>query len=232
MKLIENCNNSKSSHHNNFPTNSRKSDSLLKSQRSESFLWSPQLVELASSATNNSQSREDLILKEQDRNICKSEYVFSESNLDHSSVTSKIDNVNKRNIKDTKNNNVGKRTTYNLSNYPIGEANPRDYFQTENIPGSKHTCEERAARHTEGKIRHSYSQDLQLHHSPDDFLNELWPSVNEESQHKSRSKEVKRIKTFARKPDKLNDSTDPHLEVVGEGLQKLFPVSSQGMYLR
>jgi hypothetical protein len=232
MKLIENCNSSKPSHHNNLPTSSRKSDALLNTQHSESFLWSPQLVELANSAANNGQSREDLILKEGDHNICKSEYVFSESNLDHSSVASDIDNVNKCNIKDSKNNNVGKRTAYNLSNYPIGEANPRDYFLTENISGNRHTCEDRAARPTEGKIRHSYSQDLQSHHSPDDFLSELWPPVNEDSQHKNRIKEEKRIKAFARKPDKLKDSTDSHVEVVSDGNQKLSAVSGQGMYQR
>jgi hypothetical protein len=147
-------------------------------------------------------------------------------------VTSNIDNVNKRNIKDSKNNNVGKRTAYNLSNYPIGEANPRDYFLTENISGNRHTCEDRAARPTEGKIRHSYSQDLQSHHSPDDFLSEVWPPVNEDNQHKNRIKEEKRTKAFARKPDKLKDGADFHLEVVNDGIQKLFAVSAQGMYQR
>lgn len=188
-------------------------------------------MELANSVTNNSQNREDLILKEGD-DICKSEYVFSESNLDNSSVTSKIDNVNKRNIKDSKNNNGGKRTGCSLSDYPIGEANPRDYFLTENIPGSRRTCEDRAARPTEGKIRHSYSQDLQPLHSPDDFLSELWPPGSENNQHKSRIKEEKKSKTFTRKPDRLNNSADPHLEVAGEGIQKLLAVSGQGMYQR
>jgi hypothetical protein len=239
MKLIENCNSLKCSHHSNLPPVSQKSDALPKIQCSDSFLWNPHLVEVADSGTDNSQSREDLTLKDGDDNICKSEYVFSESHLDHSPVTSKIDNVNKRSIKDSKNNNVGKRTAYNLSNYPIGEANPRDYFPSENIPGSRRICEDRISKPTEGKIRHSYSQDLHSHHSPDDFHHEMWPPVSENNQHKSRIKEEKKLKTSSGKPVKLNNNnnnnnsnnnnTDLHLEVVSEGIQNLLTVPGQGM---
>lgn len=231
IKLIENCNNLKPSH-SNLPTSSWKSDALLKAQCSESFLWSPHLVELTDSATKNSQSREDLTLEDGYDNICKSEYVFSESNFNHSPVTSKTNNVNKHNIKDSKNNNVGKRTTYNLSNYPIGEAKPRDYLLSENIPSSRRTCEDRIAKPTEGKIRHSYSQDLQSHHSPDDYLSELWPPVSENNQNKSRIKEEKKPKTSSGKPVRLNNIADAHLEVAGEGIQNLLTVPGQGTYQR
>jgi hypothetical protein len=232
MKLIENCSSSKPNNRSNLPTRSRKSDAVLKTQRSESFLWSNHLVELANSATDNSQSREDLTFKDGDDNVCKSEYVFSEANIDHSQVTSKIDNANKHTSKDSKNNNSGKRSAYNLSNYPIGEANPRDYFLSENIPGSRRTCEDRMTKPTEGKIRHSYSQDLQSHHSPDDFLSDLWPAVSENNQYKSRSKEDKKTKTFPGKADRLNNSADLHVEVVSEGIQNLLTVPGQGMYQR
>ncbi|PSN51291.1 hypothetical protein C0J52_05308 [Blattella germanica] len=223
MKLIENCSNSKSNQQNNSsrsqPVNSRKLDGLPKTQRSESYVWSNHLVELSDSATNNSQSKENLIQKESDDNICRSEYVFSESNLDHSPVTSKAESISKRSNKDSKNNNVGKKSAYNLSSYPIGEANPRDYFSSENIPGSRRMCDDRtskAVKSSEGKIRHSYSQDLQSHHSTDDFLSELWPPVSE-NQHKNRIKEERRTKTALGpngKPAKLNNTPDPHLEVV------------------
>jgi hypothetical protein len=226
MKLIENCNSSKLSNHSNSTTRLRKSDALLKTQRSESSLWSNRSVEVA---TNNSQSREDLTFKDGDDNVCKSEYVFSEANIDHNQVTSKIDNVNKHTSKDSRNNNTGKRPAYNLSNYPIGEANPRDYFPSENIPGSRRTCEDRTTKPAEGKIRHSYSQDLQLHQSPDDFLGDMWPAVSESNQYKSRVKEDKKTKTFPGKMDRLNNSADLHLEV-GEGIQKLVTPPYQGMY--
>lgn len=230
IKFIENCNNLKPSHHSNLPTSSLKSDALLKAQCSESFLWSPHLVELTDSVTKNSQSKEDLTLEDEHDNICKSEYVFSESDFNHSPVTSKASNVSKHNVKDSKNNNVGKRTTYNLSNYPIGEANPRDYLLSENIPSSRRTCEDRIVRPTEGKIRHSYSQDLQSHYSPDDFLSELWPAVSENSQHKNRIKEDKKSKTLPGKPVRLNNIADAHLDTVGDGTQNLLTVPDQGMY--
>jgi hypothetical protein len=230
MKFIENCSSSKPSNHSNVPTRSWKSDAHLKTQRSESVLWSNHVVELANSATNNSQSRENLTLKAGDDNVCKAEYVFSESNIDHSQVTSKIDNVSKRASKDSKNNNTGKKTACNLSNYPIGEANPRDYFLSENIPGNRRMCEDRMTKPTEGKIRHSYSQDLQSHHSPDDFQSELWPPVSESNQYKSRTKEDKKTKTFPGKPVRLNNSADLHVEVVNEGIQNLSTVAGQGTY--
>ena len=230
MKLIENCSSSKLSNHSNLTSRSRKSDSL-KTQRSESFLWSNHVVEVANSATNNPQCREDLTFKDGDDNVCKSEYVFSEANVDHSQFTSKIDNVNKHTSKDSRNNNTGKRTAYSLSNYPIGEANPRDYFLSENIPGSRRTCEDRMTKPTEGKIRHSYSQDLQSHQSPDDFLGDLWPAVSENNQYKSRIKEDKKTKTFPGKPERLNNSAD-HMEVVIEGIQNLLTLPCQGMYQR
>lgn len=232
MKLIENCSSSKPSKHSNLATRSRKSDALLKSQRSESLHWSNHSVEVSNSATNNSQSREDLTFKDGDDNICKSEYVFSEANIDHSQVTSKIDNVNKHTSKDSRNNNTGKRTAYNLSNYPIGEANPRDYFPSENIPGSRRTCEDRMTKPPEGKIRLSYSQDLQSHQSPDDFRGDLWPAVSENNQYKSRIKEEKKTKTYPGKLDRLNNSADFHGELVGEGIPNLLTLPCQGMYQR
>jgi len=232
MKLIENCNSSKPSNHSNLATRSRKSDALLKSQRSESLLWNNRLVEVSNSAANNSQSREDLTFKDGDDNICKSEYVFSEANIDHSQVTSKIDNVSKHTSKDSRNNNTGKRTAYNLSNYPIGEANPRDYFLSENIPGSRRTCEDRMTKPPEGKIRHSYSQDLQSRQSPDDFLGDLWPAVGENNQYKSRIKEDKKTKTYPGKLERLNNSADLHGELVSEGIPNLLIVPYQGMYQR
>jgi len=232
MKLIENCSSSKLSNHSNLATRSRKSDALLKSQRSESLLWNNRSVEVSNSAANNSQSREDLTFKDGDDNICKSEYVFSEANIDHSQVTSKIDNVNKHTSKDSRNNNTGKRTAYNLSNYPIGEANPRDYFLSENIPGSRRTGEDRMTKPPEGKIRHSYSQDLQSRHSPDDFLGDLWPAVSENNQYKSRIKEDKKTKTYPGKVERLNNSADLHGELVSEGIPNVLTVPYQGMYQR
>jgi len=232
MKLIENCSSSKLSNHSNLATRSRKSDALLKSQRSESLLWNNQSVEVSNSAANNSQSREDLPFKDGDDNICKSEYVFSEANIDHSQVTSKIDNVNKHTSKDSRNNNTGKRTAYNLSNYPIGEANPRDYFLSEHIPGSRRMCEDRMTKPPEGKIRHSYSQDLQSHQSPDDFLGDLWPTVSENNQYKSRIKEDKKTKTYPGKLDRPNNSAVLHGQLVSEGIPNLLTVPYQGTYQR
>jgi len=232
MKLIENCSSSKLSNHSNLATRSRKSDALLKSQRSESLLWNNHSVEVSNSAANNSQSREDLPFKDGDDNICKSEYVFSEANIDHSQVISKIDNVNKHTSKDSRNNNTGKRTAYNLSNYPIGEANPRDYFLSEHIPGSRRMCEDRMTKPPEGKIRHSYSQDLQSHQSPDDFLGDLWPAVSENNQYKSRIKEDKKTKTYPGKLDRPNNSADLHGQLVSEGIPNLLTVPYQGTYQR
>jgi len=232
MKLIENCSSSKLSNHSNLATRSRKSDALLKSQRSESLLWSNHSLEVSNSATNNTQSREDLTFKDGDDRVCKSEYVFSEANIDHSQVTSKIDNVNKPTSKDSRNNSTGKRTAYNLSNYPIGEANPRDYLPSENIPGSRRTCEDRMTKPPEGKIRHSYSQDLQSHQSPGDFVDDIWPAVSENSQYKSRIKEDKKTKTYPGKLDRLNNSADLHGELVSERTLNLFTLPCQGMYQR
>ncbi|XP_069692355.1 uncharacterized protein CYLD isoform X1 [Periplaneta americana] len=239
FKYIENCNSSKPSHHGNLsrsqPTSSRKSEAVpTKTQLSESFLWSSPLVELSDSATKNSQSRENLIPKDGDDKICKSEYVFSETNIDHNSVTSKIENINKRSSKDSKNNNIGKRSVHNLSSYPIGEANPRDYFPSENIPGNRRICEERTSKTSkpsETKIRHSYSQDLQAHHSQDDILSDIWPPISDNNQHRSRVKEDKKPKATSTatsgKPAKLNNGAEPQLEVVGESIQNLLAVPGQ-----
>jgi len=232
MKLIENCSSSKLSNHSNLAARSRKSDALLKSQRSESSTWSSHSVEVSNSAINNSQSKEDLTFKAGDDNVCKSEYVFSEADIDHSQVTSKVDNVNKHTSKDSRNNNTGKRTAYNLSNYPIGEAHPRDYILSENIPGSRRTCEDRMTKPPEGKIRHSYSQDLQSHQSSDDFLGDVWSAVSENNQYKSRIKEDKKTKTYPGKLDRLNNSADLHAELVSEGIPNLLTVPCQGMYQR
>ncbi|KAJ9579710.1 hypothetical protein L9F63_004636, partial [Diploptera punctata] len=236
LKLIENCTNSKPNQQNNVmrqpSVSSRKSEGLQKTQRSESYMWSNHLVELSNSAVNNSQSKENLTLKLSDENICRSEYVFSESNHDHSPVNSKVETVNKRSNKDSKNNNIGKKTGFNLSSYPIGEANPRDYFSTENIPGTRREdLVPKTVKSSEGKIRHSYSQDLQSHHSPDDIYSDLWPSVSG-NQLKSRIKEDRKTKTGLGpngKSVKLNNSADPHLEVVGESIQNLLLVPSQDL---
>ena len=229
--MIENCTNSKPTVLRQQPASSRKTEGLSKTQRSESYMWNNHFVELSNSAVNSLQSKENLTLKDSDDNVCRSEYVFSESNHDHSPVNSKVEMINKRSNKDSKNNNIGKKASFNLSSYPIGEANPRDYFSTENIPGTRrddHTS--KTTKISEGKIRHSYSQDLQSHHSPDDFHGDLWPSVSE-NQHKSRIKDDRKTKTALGpngKPAKLNNTADPQLEIVGESIQNLLLVPGQG----
>jgi hypothetical protein len=66
IKLIENCNSSKLSNHSNSTTRLQKSDALLKTQCSESSLWSNRSVEVA---TNTPQSWQDLTFKGGDDNV-------------------------------------------------------------------------------------------------------------------------------------------------------------------
>ena len=167
-------------------------------------------MELSNSAVNTSQS------KDSDDNVCRSEYVFSESNNDHSPVNSKVEAINKRCNKDCKNNKKG---GYSLDS---------EYFSTENIPTARREDHvSKSSKCSEGKLRHSYSQDLQSHHSPDELYDDLWPSISE-NQHRSRIKEDRKAKTALGpngKPAKLNNNAD---QIVGENIQNLLLMPGQG----
>nr|CAD7203027.1 unnamed protein product [Timema douglasi] len=229
LKYIENYSNSKVSHHANSRSqvNSMKySEPSFKTQRSESFHLTNPVIELTDTRDNDPFPEDNTNQRNGKGNICRSEYVFSESSLDSS--TARLDNSNKSSVV-TNSKNLNNSSKRNGTSYVDGDT-------CANNPGSSNFMSgpSRVSKPNETKMRHSYSQDMN-NVGPDfqgDLLDELWPSVAESSQPKTKGtredKKTRPVQGSNKKLSRFDINGDPQLEIVGEGIQNLLSTSAPG----
>nr|CAD7411334.1 unnamed protein product [Timema poppensis] len=229
LKYIENYSNSKVAHHANSRSqvNSMKySEPSFKTQRSESFHLTNPVIELTDTRDNDPFPEDNTNQRNGKGNICRSEYVFSESSLDSS--TARLDNSNKSSVV-TNSKNLNNSSKRNGTSYVDGDT-------CANNPGSSNFMSgpSRVSKPNETKMRHSYSQDMN-NVGPDfqgDLLDELWPSVAESSQPKTKGtredKKTRPVQGSNKKLSRFDINGDPQLEIVGEGIQNLLSTSAPG----
>nr|CAD7437736.1 unnamed protein product [Timema bartmani] len=225
LKYIENYSNSKVTHHANSRSqvNSMKySEPSFKTQRSESFHLTNPVIELTDTRDNEENTNQ----RNGEGNVCRSEYVFSESSVD--SRTARLDNSNKSSVV-TNSKNLNNSSKRNGTSFVDGDT-------SDNNPGNSNFMSglSRVSKPNETKMRHSYSQDM--HNGGQDFqgdlLDELWPSVAESSQPKTKGaredKKTRPVQGSNKKLSRFDINGDPQLEIVGEGIQNLLSTSAPG----
>nr|CAD7424352.1 unnamed protein product [Timema monikensis] len=229
LKYIENYSNSKVAHHANSRSqvNSMKySEPSFKTQRSESFHFTNPVIELTDTRDNDPFPEDNTNQRNGKVNICRSEYVFSESSLDSSAA--RLDDSNKSSVV-TNSKNLNNSNKRNGTSYVDGDTGANNPGSSNFMSGSS-----RVSKPNETKMRHSYSQDTNNGGSnfQGDLLDEFWPSVAESSQPKTKgTREDKKIRPAQgsnRKLSRFDINGDPQLAIVGEGIQNLLSTSAPG----